>query len=284
MESSGRRKFIQTVLLATGAVFIDWGVKADAQTQEVKKHPNVPGKPQSLDFHTAHDIFRDGLKSFTVPAPREKTGVVVIGGGISGLTAAWKLRKAGVDVIVLENERVVGGMARRALYGAGANDLGAIRFVRNDGIYKTLYDDCGLVPLQLPSDGYWMDSTHILHDLFAERTMQSAPPYYYQNRDWFRAFRNNLRSMDERPSYPLATANPDMIVQFDNVDAGTYMENRGPFDLIDWLDLFSFATFGQGLRKINAYALLATYPSYLERSAMHIRTRFTKAWARCRRN
>jgi len=38
--------------------------------------------------------------------------VVVVGGGISGLTAAWRLKQAGVDVCLLEAQRVVGGCTR----------------------------------------------------------------------------------------------------------------------------------------------------------------------------
>jgi protoporphyrinogen oxidase len=41
-----------------------------------------------------------------------ENGVVVVGGGISGLTAAWKLAAAGVRVTVLEAEAVPGGQAR----------------------------------------------------------------------------------------------------------------------------------------------------------------------------
>ena len=35
--------------------------------------------------------------------------VVVIGGGISGLTAAWWLRRQGADVTVLEKDSAPGG-------------------------------------------------------------------------------------------------------------------------------------------------------------------------------
>ena len=38
--------------------------------------------------------------------------LIVVGAGISGLTAAWSLKKAGMDVLLLEASSEVGGCAR----------------------------------------------------------------------------------------------------------------------------------------------------------------------------
>src|SRR5262249_61759194 len=43
----------------------------------------------------------------------ERTGVVIIGGGVAGLAAAWRFRKAGfMDFVLLELETAPGGTAR----------------------------------------------------------------------------------------------------------------------------------------------------------------------------
>ena len=58
---------------------------------------------------------------------REKRAVVIVGGGIAGCVAAWRLLSASVeDVVVLEVEDVAGGLARRGLMGATAVAFGGV--------------------------------------------------------------------------------------------------------------------------------------------------------------
>ncbi|HVF49192.1 MAG TPA: FAD-dependent oxidoreductase [Pyrinomonadaceae bacterium] len=56
---------------------------------------------------------RDGAR-VEVPADAwERAGVVIVGGGVAGLSAAWRLLRAGYDdFVVLELERAVGGTAQ----------------------------------------------------------------------------------------------------------------------------------------------------------------------------
>lgn len=56
---------------------------------------------------------------------RRRPRVAVVGGGISGLTAAWRLSAAAVDVIVLEQSAVPGGKLRLGLVGDLQVDVGA---------------------------------------------------------------------------------------------------------------------------------------------------------------
>jgi hypothetical protein len=53
---------------------------------------------------------RDGLIITPSQDQWERTGVVIVGGGIAGLSAAWQLRRAGFeDFVLLELERAPGG-------------------------------------------------------------------------------------------------------------------------------------------------------------------------------
>jgi glycine/D-amino acid oxidase-like deaminating enzyme len=64
--------------------------------------------------HESHAIghrLRDGAR-FPVPQRTRKIPIVIVGGGIAGLSAAWRLQKRGADFVVLEMEETAGGNAR----------------------------------------------------------------------------------------------------------------------------------------------------------------------------
>ena len=57
-----------------------------------------------------------------------KLPVVIVGGGITGLTAGERLARAGVPVVILERETGFGGLARSFRYGDYTFDIGPHRF------------------------------------------------------------------------------------------------------------------------------------------------------------
>src|SRR5687768_2118191 len=58
----------------------------------------------------------------------EDTRVVIIGGGPAGLTAAYEHCKAAVESVVLEQDNVVGGIARTVNHRGYHFDIGGHRF------------------------------------------------------------------------------------------------------------------------------------------------------------
>ncbi len=70
--------------------------------------------------------------------------VVIIGGGISGLTLAHLLLKRGISVYVIEKEKAPGGLARSFSYGEFTFDIGPHRFhTDNQSISDYILDILG---------------------------------------------------------------------------------------------------------------------------------------------
>jgi len=94
----GRRKFLR----ASSAALVGLSLKSD---------PAIAGSFVNDSFQTGH-LLRDRA---TFPAPKrvEKFPVVIVGGGIAGLSAAWRLRKRGFsNFVLLEMNPQAGGNAR----------------------------------------------------------------------------------------------------------------------------------------------------------------------------
>jgi protoporphyrinogen oxidase len=85
--------------------------------------PTVPGTIVGANAALGHR-----LRSGQFPAPSEQGSaqVVIIGGGIAGLSAAWKLQKSGVqDIVMLEMEAELGGNAQNGRNAVSAYPWGA---------------------------------------------------------------------------------------------------------------------------------------------------------------
>ena len=89
------------------------GLPAALSACRSKRKPRVPeGEIVGASDRFGH-LLR-GTPSFTVPADRwSRTSAVIVGGGVAGLAAAWRLKKAGFeDFILLELESAPGGNSR----------------------------------------------------------------------------------------------------------------------------------------------------------------------------
>lgn len=67
--------------------------------------------------------------------------VIVIGAGISGLTAAWRLKKARIDVLLLEASKEVGGCARTEPRDGFLLEKGPFNVMVRDAAFEQLLDD-----------------------------------------------------------------------------------------------------------------------------------------------
>jgi glycine/D-amino acid oxidase-like deaminating enzyme len=104
------------------------------------------------DFARGHQL-RDRAR-FAAPTKQQKIPIVIVGGGIAGLCAAWRLQKRGVhDFVVLEMEARAGGNSR-----SGQNEITAFPWgahyvpvpSRKNPLVREIFEDFGLV-----KDGVW---------------------------------------------------------------------------------------------------------------------------------
>lgn len=73
--------------------------------------------------HNIGHLLREGMSG--APVQADAADVVVVGGGIAGLTAAWKLQQAGRKVLVIELESEIGGNSASGRNAVSAYPWGA---------------------------------------------------------------------------------------------------------------------------------------------------------------
>jgi oxygen-dependent protoporphyrinogen oxidase len=72
---------------------------------------------------------------------RRSHEIIVIGGGISGLTAAWQLRKAGRDVLLVESADAIGGYTRTESRDGFLLEKGPFNVIVRDPAFENLLSD-----------------------------------------------------------------------------------------------------------------------------------------------
>lgn len=117
-------------LLAGGAALAAGAFAPWRRLYEAVSGPKIVGSVLGASHAFAHRL-RTG--DFPAPAKTIKTGVVIVGGGAAGLSAAWRLRKKGFsDFTVLELDAEEGGNARFGESSASPYPWGAHYLPRPD--------------------------------------------------------------------------------------------------------------------------------------------------------
>jgi len=156
-----RRDFLNGLLVGASGVVLA-GMGTGCSDDPVTQTPPPAEKPFKGDvFTSCHDL-RDG-KAFELPAADgDLYDCIIIGGGVSGLTAARKLQRSGVtNFILLEKEDPVGGVAKKGGEPDRVHAQGAAYTVwpYNDGLYE-VYEDLGIIT------GYDMAGEPIIDEKF----------------------------------------------------------------------------------------------------------------------
>jgi len=115
----------------------------------------------------------------TTPAPRMTLGgpVVILGGGIAGLTAAWRLRQQGVDCEIYEASERFGGrmFTKRGFNGDGMFcELGGELVDTNHHALIGLAKECGLGLQPLKKGEKGVDFYHVGGRVYTDRDLIPA--------------------------------------------------------------------------------------------------------------
>ena len=134
-----RRNFLAQGLGLAGAA----GLGSMLASCEPKR--KIGGKLSGPNATLGH-MMRDHV--FVHPTESQKKDVVIIGGGIAGLSAARYLNQSGVDFLLLEMEQVVGGNSSSTRNAVSSYPLGAHYLTlpgSNDGELIRFLEECNVI-------------------------------------------------------------------------------------------------------------------------------------------
>lgn len=119
--------------------------------------------------------------------------VVIIGGGISGLTVAYWLKKAGVDVIVLEQARKVGGTMQSLHEDGWLVETGPNSALETTPLFGEMFEGLGILNDRLYADER-SNKRYILRDGVLH-ALPMSPPAFFRSGLW--SMRGKLRLLKE---------------------------------------------------------------------------------------
>jgi protoporphyrinogen/coproporphyrinogen III oxidase len=186
--SANRRDFIKFVVAGavTAGCPIDLSLVAAQAGDAQKNHPaDVDGE----DNRICHQV-RDG-KIFTRPASSARHDVVIVGGGVSGLTAAYRLQHR--DFLLLEKEPHWGGNAYAMDYEGSVYATGSAFLTKDEHAYP-FSKEIGLEPLPVNSPDASIIHGELVLDTWGEGL--SKLPYSESIREGFKKFKKEMLAID----------------------------------------------------------------------------------------
>ncbi|MFI8852919.1 flavin monoamine oxidase family protein [Streptomyces sp. NPDC053499] len=230
------------------------------ERQEARQRPQPPLTMFGPDFPFAYDDFLThpaGLGA--VPPTEHGTEVAVIGGGLSGLVAAYELMKMGLKPVVYEADQL-GGRLRTATFEGGDPSLnaemGAMRFPPSSTALQHYIDLVDLETKPFPNPlAPGTPSTVI--DLKGEthyaRTLEDLPPVYHQVMDAWNAcleegadFSAMQQAIRERDVPRIREIWSQLVEKLDNQTFYGFLCDSAAFASFRHREIFGQVGFGTG--------------------------------------
>jgi glycine/D-amino acid oxidase-like deaminating enzyme len=171
-----------------------------------------------IEGDLVHESWKDGHRlrdggPFSPPREQRRAAIVIVGGGIAGLSAAWRLHKRGIrDFVVLEMEAEAGGNAR-----SGHNDVSAYPWAAHyvpvpgpeSTLVRELFTELGV----LGADGTWREEDLcqapqerlFIHGRWQEGLEPRTGPGP-RDRDQFRRFDDRMQALRATRAFTIPMA------------------------------------------------------------------------------